>query len=50
MLADALGRPLRFIGTSGQTGDITRAPDLLEGRAGVAGRAETAHDGMPYAR
>jgi transposase len=28
-LADALGRPLRFILTGGQTGDITIAPALL---------------------
>ena len=32
MLADGLGRPLRFILTPGQTGDITQAPALLEGR------------------
>ena len=31
MLADALGRPLRFILTPGQTGDITQASALLEG-------------------
>lgn len=28
-LADALGRPLRFILTGGETGDITMAPTLL---------------------
>lgn len=26
MLADRLGRPLRFIATAGQIGDITQAP------------------------
>lgn len=31
MLVDALGRPLRFIVTAGQVGDITQAPALLEG-------------------
>lgn len=31
-LADARGRPLRFILTAGQQGDITKAPDLLEGQ------------------
>lgn len=36
MLADALGRPLRFIVTAGQVGDITQAPALLEAQAGDA--------------
>lgn len=36
MLAAALGRPLRFIITPGQTGDITQAPALLEGQDGEA--------------
>jgi transposase len=31
MLADALGRPLRFIVTAGQAADITQASMLLEG-------------------
>ncbi len=31
MLADALGRPLRFILTAGQVNDSTQADRLLEG-------------------
>jgi transposase len=45
MLADGRGRPLRFILTPGQTGDITQAAALLEGwRAGYV-LADTAYDG-----
>ena len=44
MLADALGRPLRFIVTAGQTGDITQAPALLEGQSGKAVLADKAYD------
>ena len=44
MLADALGRPLRFIVTAGQVGDITQAPALLEGQAGDAVLADKAYD------
>jgi transposase len=44
MLADALGRPLRFIVTAGQVGDITQAPALLEGQAGYAILADKAYD------
>jgi len=44
MLADALGRPLRFIITAGQAGDITQAPALLEGQAGNAVLADKAYD------
>ena len=44
MLADALGRPLRFVITAGQTGDITQAPALLEGQAGDALLADKAYD------
>jgi transposase len=44
MLADALGRPLRFILTPGQTGDITQAPSLLEGRRAGYVIADTAYD------
>jgi transposase len=44
MLADALGRPLRFIVTAGQAGDITQAPVLLEGQAGDAVLADKAYD------
>lgn len=44
MLADALGRPLRFIITAGQVGDITQAPALLEGHTGKAVLADKAYD------
>lgn len=44
MLADALGRPLRFIVTPGQVGDITHAPALLEGQTGGAVLADKAYD------
>jgi len=44
MLADALGRPLRFIVTAGQRGDITEAPALLEGQTGRAVLADKAYD------
>ncbi len=44
MLADALGRPLRFIVTAGQVGDITQAPALLQGQSGNAVLADKAYD------
>lgn len=44
MIADALGRPLRFIITAGQVGDVTQAPALLEGQAGDAVLADKAYD------
>jgi len=44
MLADALGRPLRFIVTPGETGDITQAPALLHGQDGDAVLADKAYD------
>lgn len=44
MLADALGRPLRFIVTAGQVNDITQALALLEGQAGKAVLADKAYD------
>lgn len=44
MLADTFGRPVRFIVTPGQTGDITQAPDLLEGLAADAVLADKAYD------
>jgi transposase len=44
MLADALGRPLRFIITPGQTGDITQAPALLHDHDGHAVLADKAYD------
>lgn len=43
MLADALGRPLRFIVTAGQVGDVTQAPALLKGQAGDAILADKAY-------
>ncbi len=44
MLADALGRPLRFILTGGQTHDVVTAPALLEGVYGGAVIADKAYD------
>lgn len=44
MLADALGRPLRFIVTAGQVGDVTQAHALLEGQTGDAVLADKAYD------
>ena len=44
MLADALGRPLRFILTPGQTGDVTQAPALLAGQSADHVIADTAYD------
>ncbi len=43
MLADTLGRPLRFIIMPGQTGDITQAPALLHGQSGAAVLADKAY-------
>lgn len=44
MLADALGRPLRFLITPGQAGDVTAAPALLDGQEGHAVLADKAYD------
>lgn len=44
MLADTLGRPLRFRITPGQASDITSAPDLLEGQTADAVLADKAYD------
>ncbi len=44
MLADTLGRPLRFIITAGQVGDITTAPALLDGLSADAVLADKAYD------
>ena len=44
LLADALGRPLRFIVTAGQIGDATQAPALLDSQAGSAVLADKAYD------
>ena len=45
MLADTLGRPVRFRITPGQASDITVAPDLLEGLQAQAVLADKAYDG-----
>lgn len=45
MLADALGRPLRFILTGGQVNDIVTAPALLDGIRGGGVIADKAYDG-----
>lgn len=44
MLADTLGRPLRFIITAGQVGDVTQAQALLVGQNGAAVIADKAYD------
>ena len=44
MLADALGRPLRFLVTAGQAHDIIAAPALLEGQQASAVLADEAYD------
>jgi transposase len=44
MLADALGRPLRFLATAGKVGGITQAPTLLESPTGSAVLADKAYD------
>jgi len=45
MLADTLGRPLRFRITPGQASDIASASDLLEGQCAKAVLADKAYDG-----
>ena len=44
MLADALGRPLRFILTGGQVHDVVTAPALLDGVEGGGVTADKAYD------
>jgi transposase len=44
MIADGLGRPLRFILTAGQVGDVLAAPALLEGFQAEAVLADKAYD------
>jgi transposase len=44
MLADTLGRPLRFRITAGQAHDITAAADLLKGQKAKAVLADKAYD------
>lgn len=48
ILTDALGRPLRFIVTASQVGDITTAPALVEGQAGAAVLADKAYDSNAF--
>lgn len=43
-LADAVGRPLRFILTGGEAHDITTAPELLSGLTAGAVIADKAYD------
>lgn len=50
MLADALGRPVRFIITAGQVGDVTAAPALVEGFACGAVLADKAYDSNAFRR
>jgi transposase len=44
MVADSLGRPLRFIITAGQVGDVLTAPALIEGFQATAVLADKAYD------
>jgi transposase len=44
MAADTLGRPLRFILTAGQSGDILAAPALIEGFGPEAVLGDKAYD------
>ena len=44
MLTDTLGRPLRFILTAGQSGDVLAAPALLDGFKATAVLADKAYD------
>lgn len=44
MAADTLGRPIRFILTAGQSGDVLAAPALLEGFRPRAVLADKAYD------
>jgi hypothetical protein len=50
MLADALGRPLRFIVTAGQVGEITQAAALLNNQTGQAFSAIKRMTAMPCAQ
>jgi transposase len=44
MIADTQGRPLRFILTAGQSGDVLAAPALLDGFKASAVLADKAYD------
>ena len=48
MLADSFGRPLRFILTAGQVGDVLAAPALLEGFQAAAVLADKAYDSNAF--
>jgi transposase len=48
MLADTQGRPLRFILTPGQAGDVLSAATLLEGFAAQAVLADKAYDSNAF--
>lgn len=48
MLADSLGRPLRFILTPGQAGDVLSAPALLDGFMPSAVLADKAYDSSAF--
>lgn len=48
MLADSLGRPLRFILTPGQSGDVLSAPALLDGFKAQAVLADKAYDSNAF--
>lgn len=48
MVADSLGRPLRFILTAGQVGDVLSAPALLEGFHATAVLADKAYDSNAF--
>lgn len=48
MIADSLGRPLRFILTAGQVGDVLAAPALLDGFQAGAVLADKAYDSNAF--
>ena len=48
MLADALGRPLRFLLTGGQVHDIVPAPAMIEGVDGGALITDKAYDSNAF--
>jgi transposase len=48
MLADALGRPLRFMLTGGQVHDIVAAPAMIEGVEADALIADKAYDSNAF--
>jgi len=48
MLADALGRPIRFMLTGGQVHDVVAAPAMIEGVAAEALIADKAYDSNAF--